>query len=150
MTPEQRSRCMSRIRSKDTGPEIAVRRMAHALGYRFRLHRRDLPGSPDLVFPRLRAVVFVHGCFWHVHSCQRGRVPKSNVSYWAAKRLRNAARDRRARAKLRRMGWRVLTVWECQLRKPELVSAKLARFLAERAPSSHADGDGSSAVHTSP
>ena len=135
LTPEQRSLCMSRIKSKNTGPELAVRRMAHALGYRFRLHRRDLPGSPDLVFPRLRAVVFVHGCFWHVHSCQRGRVPKSNVSYWAAKRLRNAARDRRSVAKLRRSGWRVLVLWECQLCKPERVAARLNGFLGSAAKS---------------
>lgn len=110
---------------------MVVRRLVHAMGYRFRLHRRDLPGSPDLVLPRRRAVIFVHGCFWHVHSCQRGRVPKSNTSYWTAKRLRNAARDRRALRRLRRDGWRVLTLWECQLKHPERVENRLRAFLGE-------------------
>ena len=121
---------MASIRSKDTGPELVVRRLVHGMGFRYRLYRRDLPGCPDLVLPRLGAVIFVHGCFWHVHSCQRGRVPKSNVSYWTAKRLRNAARDRVAVRRLRRDGWRVLTVWECETRNTLQLERRLCRFLA--------------------
>lgn len=129
LTREQRSYCMSRIRGKDTGPEMIVRRMAHALGFRFRLHRRDLPGKPDLVFPRLRSIVFVHGCFWHMHRCQRGRVPKSNQAYWTAKRERNTKRDVRNVRALRRAGWRVLTVWECDLKDHDRLARRLERFL---------------------
>lgn len=120
---------MSRIRGKDTTPELVVRRMAHALGFRFRLHRRDLPGKPDLVFPRLRAIVFVHGCFWHNHRCQRGRVPKSNQTYWTLKRQRNSQRDVRHVRALRKAGWRVLTIWECELKRGFLVRKRLQRFL---------------------
>lgn len=132
LTPAQRSRCMSRIGAKDTKPELLVRRIAHAMGYRFRLHRRDLPGCPDLVFPKLRAVIFVHGCFWHGHVCLRGRVPKSNVGYWAAKRLRNTARDRRSVRQLRRRRWRVLIIWECQTHDCGTLKNRLARFLRPR------------------
>ncbi len=128
LTREERSLRMSLIRSKNTGPELAVRRLAHSLGYRFRLHRRDLPGKPDLVFPKLGAVVFVHGCFWHLHDCQR-RIPKSNATYWSAKRAKNAARDALNTRALRRAGWRVLTVWECELKHPRRLLARLNRFL---------------------
>jgi DNA mismatch endonuclease (patch repair protein) len=119
---------MSRVQSKDTTPELAVRRMVHALGYRYRLHRRDLPGTPDIVLPRHRAVIFVHGCFWHLHRCQT-RVPKANASYWAAKRLGNVKRDGRNARALRRAGWRVMVVWECDLRTRAAVQKRLARFL---------------------
>lgn len=131
LTSEQRSRCMSRIRSADTQPEWIVRRLVFGMGYRYRLHCRHLPGTPDLVFPRLRRVIFVHGCFWHCHSCQKGRSPKSNSIYWAAKRKRNAVRDQRCARKLRQKGWRVLAIWECQTRELEKLTWKVAKFLGE-------------------
>src|SRR5437016_10732119 len=108
---------MSRIRSKDTKPELLVRRLIHTLGYRYRLHRRDLPGVPDLVFPSRRAVIFVHGCFWHRHKrCKGGaRAPKSRLKYWKPKLEGNSVRDARNRKSLLRNGWRVLVIWECQL-----------------------------------
>ncbi len=126
---EQRSANMAAIRCKDTKPEMLVRRIAHRLGYRFRLHRRDLPGTPDLVFPKLRKIINVHGCYWHMHSCRWGRVtPKTNAKFWQVKRTSNAARDTRNLRKLRREGWRVLTIWECQL-KLTAIEARIARFL---------------------
>ncbi len=122
------------VRSHDTTPERIVRSVAHALGFRFRLKRRDLPGSPDLTFPRLRAVVFVHGCYWHQHKCSRGaRQPKTNRGYWLPKLKRNTARDRRAVRALRRDGWRVLVVWECQARTAEALHHRLAAFLRSAA-----------------
>lgn len=128
---ERRSWIMSRVKSADTSPELAVRSMVHRLGYRFRLHRRDLPGAPDLVFPRYKKVVFVHGCFWHGHACPRGgRIPASNRDYWLAKMERNRIRDGENEARLRELGWAVLTVWECELREPEAVSARLVDFLS--------------------
>lgn len=131
LTPRERSTLMSLVRSKDTRPELIIRRLVHSLGYRFRLHRRDLPGTPDLVFPRLRRVVFVHGCFWHQHSCVNGnRMPRSRVAFWRAKLEGNTARDRLAVTRLRRMGWRVLTVWECQMKSRERLKNRLVRFLS--------------------
>lgn len=107
---------MSRIRGKDTAPELIVRSVLHRLGFRFRLHRRDLPGSPDLVFLSLKKAIFVHGCFWHSHDCIRGRMrPKSNVDFWSAKLDRNARRDIANIAELEALGWRSETVWECEL-----------------------------------
>lgn len=121
---------MRRVRGQDTGPEKIVRRLAFSLGYRFRLHRRDLPGCPDIVFPGRRAVIFVHGCFWHAHTCKRGRrEPKTNARYWTAKRERNRVRDRRVQRQLRRHGWRVMTVWECQLHDLIRLAARLRQFL---------------------
>jgi DNA mismatch endonuclease, patch repair protein len=129
-TPEERSRIMRAVKSSDTRPEIAVRRIAHRLGYRFRLHRKDLPGKPDLVFPRRRKVVFVHGCFWHSHDCARGRrIPRNNAEYWRAKIGRNGVRDTANMVALRALGWRAAVVWECELRKPSRVAKRLARFL---------------------
>lgn len=122
---------MSAIRSKDTKPEIAVRRVAFGLGYRFRLHVRELPGTPDLVFPRLRKVINVSGCFWHLHGCGRCRVPAARRSYWLPKLLRNQQRDRTARRALNRRGWRVLTIWECQTKDLRRLSERVARFLAD-------------------
>jgi DNA mismatch endonuclease (patch repair protein) len=108
-SPEQRRRNMAAIKGKNTKPELFVRRLAHRLGYRFRLHRRDLPGSPDLVFPRLRKAIFVHGCYWHMHKCRWGRVtPKTNAIFWQTKRVGNVARDRRNLAAIRRNGWNAL------------------------------------------
>ena len=125
---------MSRIRGKDTKPEMTVRRIVHGLGRRYRLHRRDLPGSPDLVLARLRKVIFVHGCFWHRHQpCPRFCMPKSRVAYWTARLQRNVARDRRNVSGLRRLGWSVLVVWECETKNPEKLSLRLARFLGASA-----------------
>jgi DNA mismatch endonuclease (patch repair protein) len=115
-TPE-RSALMSRIRAKNTQPEMLVRRALHGLGYRFRLHVRDLPGCPDIVLRRYATVIQVKGCFWHGHRCLKGRLPRSNRFYWVPKLRRNKARDLTNERKLRRMGWRVRTIWECRLKK---------------------------------
>ncbi|MCH8880311.1 MAG: DNA mismatch endonuclease Vsr [Planctomycetes bacterium] len=129
-SPEQRAFNMSRIRSRGSRPEMLVRRVVHSLGFRFRLHRRDLPGTPDLVLPRHNKIIFVHGCFWHMHRCRYGRVtPATRAEFWETKRRGNVARDRRQIRKLRRLGWRVLVVWECQTRDLEKLRAKLTRFL---------------------
>lgn len=125
-----RSELMRRVRGKHTKPERAVRRVAHALGYRFRLHRRDLPGTPDLVFPRLGRAIFVHGCFWHRHEgCARTTTPKTRAAYWREKFEQNMRRDRRNLAALRRLGWEVLVVWECQTFERTELLARLSRFL---------------------
>ena len=125
------SRQMSLVRSKNTKPEIAVRRILHRMGYRFRVHRKDLPGSPDIVFVGPRKILFVHGCFWHGHYCRTGnRIPKTRVEYWNAKIARNRQRDLSVRRRLRALGWQVLTVWECQLRRPAILTDRLCRFLA--------------------
>ncbi|HBO44932.1 MAG TPA: very short patch repair endonuclease [Planctomycetaceae bacterium] len=122
LTPKHRSEQMSRVRSRDTAPELAVRRFLHSCGFRYRLHVQALPGCPDLVFPRLRKVLFVHGCFWHQHSCRRGnRVPKSHRAYWQHKLNANRERDKKHRLALRRLGWEVLTVWECQITRSNLL-----------------------------
>jgi DNA mismatch endonuclease (patch repair protein) len=132
LSAAERSRNMASIRSKDMKPELAVRKAAHSLGFRFRLHRKDLPGKPDLVFPKYRAVIFVHGCFWHQHgepACLDGRPPKSNAAYWGPKLARNAARDEANRAELEAQGWRVLEVWECETKRIPLLTGKIADFL---------------------
>ncbi|MFY9642109.1 MAG: DNA mismatch endonuclease Vsr [Rhodomicrobium sp.] len=128
----ERSRNMASIRSKDMKPELAVRKLAHALGFRFRLHRKDLPGKPDLVFPKYQAVIFVHGCFWHQHAeprCLDGRPPKSNLAYWGPKLARNAERDASSRQMLEAQGWRVLVVWECETKDAQALAAKIVGFL---------------------
>lgn len=131
LTPEQRRFNMSRIRSTNTRPEMLVRSLVHRLGYRFRLHRRDLPGKPDVIFPSRRKVVFVHGCFWHMHDCRFGLVkPKSNADYWQNKRLSTVERDKNHVAALRDSGWQVLIVWECEVRNPEKLRDKLLNFLS--------------------
>lgn len=125
-TKAKRSEVMSRIKSRDTQPERAVRSMLHKLGYRFRLHRADLPGRPDLVLSRYRTVIFVHGCFWHRHKgCRLAYTPKSRVSFWQSKFSLNVVRDRRVRSRLVKLGWRVITVWECELRSAERLSGRL-------------------------
>jgi DNA mismatch endonuclease, patch repair protein len=134
LTPEQRHRNMSRIRAKDTKPEMLVRRGIHGLGYRYRLHDRTLPGCPDLVFPRYSAVVFVHGCFWHGHKCHLAKLPESQREFWLNKLSRNMERDKKALSALSVEGWRVLTVWECALRgkrkkRFEQVLGSIGRFL---------------------
>lgn len=121
---------MARIRKTDTRPELAVRRAAHRLGLRFRLHRRDLPGTPDLVLPGCKAVVMVHGCFWHQHEgCRLARQPKSRLDYWLPKLERNRQRDAEALAALEALGWRVVTIWECEVRDPDAVEGKLNPLL---------------------
>lgn len=141
ISPVERSRVMAAVKSKDTTPEMIVRRMVHSMGYRYRLHTKNLPGTPDLVFPRLRKVVNVHGCFWHMHSCGRCRIPASRRSYWTAKIRRNAQRDKRTKRRLQRAGWQVLVVWECQTMPGKLdrLRARISRFLRDR---SARDGTG--------
>src|SRR4051812_25214837 len=107
---------MRRVRSKDTLPEMVVRSLIHRMGYRYRLHSRDLPGTPDVVFRRVKKVIFVHGCFWHRHVCQRAALPSSNVDYWRSKQEKNSQRDRLNRASLLSAGWEVMVVWECEIR----------------------------------
>ena len=121
---------MAAVRSVDTTPEMIVRRILYRIGCRYRLHLRSLPGSPDIVFPGRRKVVFVHGCFWHRHSCKNGRsLPKTHKDYWLPKFARNRKRDRANRAELKKLGWDVLIVWECWTRKPDSLATKLARFV---------------------
>ena len=125
----QRSFNMSRIRGKDTTPELIERRLLHSLGFRFRLHVAQLPGRPDIVLPKHAAVILVHGCFWHMHKCKYGKVtPKTNQSFWEQKRLGNVARDKQNQRRLRK-GWSVLTVWECETRDLERLFKKLRKFL---------------------
>jgi DNA mismatch endonuclease (patch repair protein) len=133
MSPEKRSALMSRIRAKDTRPEYAVRKIAHSLGYRYRLHVKELPGTPDLVFRRFRKVVFVNGCFWHRHNCRQGRsFPKTNREFWTTKFQENRKRDKKKRAELRRLGWDVLVLWQCQCCEESVMADKLERFLQDK------------------
>lgn len=129
-----RSWTMSRVRSKNTQPELLVRKAAHALGLRFRLHRRDLPGTPDLVFPGRLTTLFVHGCFWHRHGCARATTPASNVGYWAAKFERNVERDARNAAELRKLGWRCVRIWECETKDAKKLAGLLRRKVAAKPP----------------
>jgi DNA mismatch endonuclease, patch repair protein len=135
-TKEQRSRAMSRVKNKNTKPEVQVRSMLHRMGYRFRLHGRDLPGAPDIVLPRHRKAIFVHGCFWHNHDCRRGKRPNSRTDFWNAKLDANVERDRAKREVLEEQGWQVLTVWECELKDPDAVREKLRHFMEDDAPAS--------------
>jgi DNA mismatch endonuclease, patch repair protein len=130
-SPAKRSEIMRRIQSKGTTPELLVRRLVSGLGYRYGLNSEKLPGHPDLVFSRLRKVIFVHGCFWHGHSCKAADLPASNREYWETKRSRNVARDGRARRELSRHGWKSLVVWECQVNK-EKTRERIRKFLTER------------------
>jgi len=126
---KSRSEIMAAVRSHDTKPEKSVRSIVHRLGFRFRLNNSQLPGSPDLVFPIRNRVIFVHGCFWHGHFCRRGnRIPVANREYWLGKIAGNRKRDKRVRRQLRRMGWNVLTIWECQLKKPNQAAQRLRKF----------------------
>lgn len=124
---------MKAIRSADTKPERIVRSLAHSCGYRFRLHRKDLPGKPDLVFPGRRAIIFVHGCFWHMHSCASVRMPKSNVQYWQPKLVRNQKKDAENIKTLTTMGWQVLTVWDCETHNLRVLTTRLKDFLEGKA-----------------
>ena len=130
--PEKRSAVMRAVKSADTGPERIVRRLLHRMGLRFRLHRKDLPGKPDIVLARWKTVVFVHGCFWHGHDCARGaRKPRTNAAYWRAKIDRNIARDAATGTALETAGWRVVTVWECETRKPDALQARLSEIFSD-------------------
>lgn len=130
LTRAERSHRMSLIRSKNTKPEVALRSMLHAQGYRFRIHRRDLAGSPDVVFPSRRKVIFVHGCFWHGHEgCKVANVPKTRTEYWQLKFAKNKARDRENEDRLRNLGWNIMVVWECELREKARLLKRVAAFL---------------------
>lgn len=125
-----RRRTMQAVKSKNTKPEMTVRRITHAMGYRYRLHRKNLPGKPDLVFPSRRKIIFVHGCFWHGHECRRGaRMPKDNRDYWQAKIARNKARDIVTIKALTEAGWSALTIWECEIGRASRLRKKISRFL---------------------
>ena len=129
-TPSQRSAIMARIKNKNTKPELIVRRIAHSLGYRFRLHQGNLPGKPDIVFSHHRKIIMVHGCFWHGHArCVRAMLPATNSDFWRAKILDNRARDTRVRRLLRGQGWQVLVIWQCQTRNHDQVAKRLQEFL---------------------
>jgi len=131
LTPQQRSFNMSRIKSRDTKPEKIVRSIVHRLGYRYRLHKSDLPGKPDIVLVRHRKIIDVHGCFFHMHKCKYGSVvPATNAKFWRTKRLSNVARDRRNLRALGREGWKVLIVWECETRNLPVLSKRIQKFLA--------------------
>lgn len=130
LSRERRSANMRAVRPKDTKPELIVRRLAHRMGYRFRLHRADLPGKPDLAFPGRRAVIFCHGCFWHQHpGCKRAITPQSNVAFWQPKLARNVARDAAQIVALKAVGWRTLVVWECELKNERRLTSRLRHFL---------------------
>lgn len=130
LTPERRSENMRRIKSKGMKPEMLVRRLVHALGYRYRLHRKDLPGKPDLVFGPRRKAIFVHGCFWHQHAdCREGRPPGSNTAYWSPKLKRNVERDAEHLAGLKAQGWDTLVIWECETKDAKALAQHLKKFL---------------------
>ena len=134
LTKKERSERMSRVRGRDTKPELTVRRLVHRMGYRYRLHRRDLPGTPDLVFPRRKKAIYVHGCFWHRHpdpACKLARLPKSRLDFWKPKLEGNRCRDEESQAKLRELGWNVLVVWECQIARSDHLENTLREFLEE-------------------
>ena len=128
VSKEQRSRMMAAVRQRDTPAELAVRRVAHALGFRFRLNVRSLPGSPDIVFPKHRKVIFVHGCYWHRHNCRKATMPSSRTEFWQSKFEANVNRDQQAIEKLCKLGWKVLVVWECQTNDAVKVAKTLKKF----------------------
>jgi DNA mismatch endonuclease (patch repair protein) len=132
LSPEARSERMSRVRGVDTKPELAVRRLVHGMGYRYRLHRRGLPGTPDLVFPGRKKVIFVHGCFWHRHpdpKCALARLPKSRLDFWLPKLEGNRERDERDQRRLREIGWEPFVVWECEVSESEALRERIEEFL---------------------
>lgn len=131
ISPAQRSHNMSSVRTRDTAAEVGVRRILHAEGFRFRLHRQDLPGKPDIALPKHKVIVLVHGCFWHAHNCRRGALPSSNIEFWSRKRAANVERDQRQIKELGALGWRVLVVWECELKARDLLAKRMRRFLAD-------------------
>lgn len=132
LSPAHRSRVMAAVRGKNTTPELKVRKMLHALGFRYRLYRKDLPGQPDIIFPKYRVCIFVHGCFWHQHpGCKRSSRPSSNEEFWTGKLDKNVARDDRNRRALRKLGWRVAVIWECETKDPEHLSKRIAKIFPE-------------------
>jgi DNA mismatch endonuclease (patch repair protein) len=133
LSPKERSERMARVRSKDTKPEWTVRKLVHGLGFRYRLHRKDLPGHPDLVFASRKKVIFIHGCFWHRHGvrCHLTRMPKSRLDFWKPKLEENRRRDEKNRRRLRAFGWKVLIIWECQIPRAEALKARIIKFLGD-------------------
>ena len=128
LTKEQRQRCMSNIKSSGTGIELYIRKALHALGFRFRVNRKDLPGRPDIVLPKYNHIIFVNGCFWHMHDCKYGNVrPKTNTEFWKQKRIKNRERDQRNDELLKSSGWRVLTYWECEIKELDFLKEKLKK-----------------------
>ncbi len=141
LSAEQRRFCMSRIRGKNTKPEIVVRQLVRQMGIGYRLHVKDLPGKPDLVFRKHKKIIFVHGCFWHMHACKYGRViPKTNTEFWQKKRLSNKLRDAKNRQELNKLGWKSIVIWECQTRNPECLLKKLKTFLTKSSDASDVIG----------
>ncbi|VBB05621.1 dna mismatch endonuclease vsr [Lucifera butyrica] len=128
-TREERSRIMSRVKGKNTGPEIKIRSTLHSLGFRFRLNRKDLPGKPDIVLPKYKAVIFVHGCFWHGHSCKRGHRPQTNEEFWNKKIDGNIKRDQVNMNNLEKLGWRVLVIWQCEIKQMDALIVRIKEFL---------------------
>lgn len=130
LTPEQRRRNMAAIKGKNTKPEMVVRQLVHSLGYRYRLHRKDLPGKPDLVFPSRRKIIEVYGCYWHMHDCPYGKVvPKTNAEFWQTKRLSNVTRDKENMEELAKQDWRVLVIWECEVKDKNQLQERIRQFL---------------------
>lgn len=151
MTPEQRHRCMAAIKSNDTKPEMLVRRYLHALGYRYGLHNKKLPGSPDIVLRRLRTVIFINGCFWHGHdNCKYYRLPKTNPDFWRTKIEANRARDARSTAALRTLGWHVIVIWGCQLKTEELRTKTLHELTATLSTSSRQETESLPSIAAEP
>lgn len=146
LTREHRSWLMSRVGSKNTQPEMVVRKILHRLGFRFRLHVQSLPGKPDIVLPRHKAVVLVHGCFWHGHRCRKGRLPKTNVKFWLDKQDRNKNNDRTNKKLLRRVGWRSIIVWQCQIKNLSKLETRLAHELGVVAASISRQPEGTGSV----
>jgi len=132
-TPEQRRRIMQSVKTRDTGPELIVRRVLFSLGYRYRLNAKKLPGKPDITFPGRRKAIFVHGCFWHAHGCSKGKAPKSRLEYWGPKLKVNKERDAAQALELQSLGWRVLTVWQCETNNVKALRSKLVSFVEDRA-----------------
>ena len=128
-TRKQRRANMQAVRSKNTALELSIRSTIHRLGFRFRLHRKDLPGTPDIVLPSRKSVIFVHGCFWHGHGCSKGKLPASNVDFWKAKIQRNRERDSKSEEQLGKEGWKVLKVWECETKDQSALVGRISRFL---------------------
>lgn len=131
-TPEQRRRIMQSVGTRDTGPEMTIRRLLHGLGYRYRLHAKRLPGKPDIVFPGRKKAIFVHGCFWHGHDCAKGQLPKSRREYWEPKLKTNIARDAAQVIALQALGWSALTVWQCETAVSTTLTKRLVRFIEGR------------------
>ena len=130
LTPEQRKKTMQHVKDKDTGPEMTIRRLVHKMGYRYGLHRKDLPGKPDMVFTSRKKIIFIHGCFWHGHNCKSGRKkPRTNENYWVSKIEKNKKRDVINRKKLKEMGWNILVIWECEINDILKIKNKIEQFL---------------------